>query len=213
MTKEKNNLKEYDNTLKYQKEFRQAIIQFRKKMKSVVIPKDKVMSYNNRHHKYADIDGIQNAIVPVLAECDLNLKFKIQPLPEKEDREVLYAIVEHVNGCFEFNRKNLPISKTPQDYGSNLTYFKRYLVCALLAISAEDCPDGVENEAYKKLKGFVFEKRPGMTLNEIDELAGSLCKKNNFDPTTIKNYEVDKIIAKWENWAKEDEEKKSPQVK
>ena len=186
MTKEKNNLKEYDNTLKYQKEFRQAIIQFRKKMKSVVIPKDKVMSYNNRHHKYADIDGIQNAIVPVLAECDLNLKFKIQPLPEKEDREVLYAIVEHVNGCFEFNRKNLPISKTPQDYGSNLTYFKRYLVCALLAISAEDCPDGVENEAYKKLKGFVFEKRPGMTLNEIDELAGSLWQKRTKKKKALK---------------------------
>ena len=210
MKKEKSILERYDSDLKLKTEFRKAKIEFKKKMSEIIIPKNSDMNYGGKNYKYADIDAIQHSINPVLAECNLDLKFLVSPHPEKEMHETISVVVEHINGCFESNARIIKRIEKDQDYGKHLTYVKRYLVSALLALSSEEETDGRESEEYKSLKEFLSTKFPLKNSNQLDDIAAEVCRKRELYPTTIKNSDVNAIKQEWE---KGEKEKKSPQVK
>jgi ERF superfamily len=132
----------------------------------------------NPHYKskYACLDSILEAISDALAASGLLL---IQPTEIENGTPVLKTILIHAPTGDRFESiLPLPVLTDPQKLGSALTYYRRYGICNLLAISPDEDDDGrsasilkTESEA-KQSNGLpsvdVFR------INEISALAKSL---------------------------------------
>jgi hypothetical protein len=132
----------------------------------------------NPHYKskYACLDSILEAISEALAASGLLL---IQPTEIDNGTPVLKTILIHASTGDRFESiLPLPVLTDPQKLGSALTYYRRYGICNLLAISPDEDDDGskcsisrTESEA-KQSNGLpsidVFR------INEISALAKSL---------------------------------------
>jgi hypothetical protein len=147
----------------------------------------------NPHYKskYACLDSILDAISDALAASGLLL---IQPTEIENGTPVLKTILIHAPTGDRFESiLPLPVLTDPQKLGSALTYYRRYGICNLLAISPDEDDDGskcsisrTESEA-KQSNGLpsidVFRineisalaKSLGLTQSDITELV-----KNNF---------------------------------
>lgn len=82
--------------------------------------------------KYFDINGLLNAVEPVLAENGLLL---LQPI---EDGKVITKIVNVADGVTIQSEMTLPNLTDAQKLGSAITYFRRYTAQSLLGLQAED---------------------------------------------------------------------------
>jgi ERF superfamily len=136
--------------------------------------------------KYACLDSILDAISDALAASGLLL---IQPTEIENGTSVLKTILIHAPTGDRFESiLPLPILSDPQKLGSALTYYRRYGICNLLAISPDEDDDGskfstskTESEAKQSLDVFrineisVLGKSLGLTQSDIAELV-----KNNF---------------------------------
>jgi hypothetical protein len=147
----------------------------------------------NPHYKskYACLDSILEAISEALAASGLLL---IQPTEIENGSPVLKTILIHAPTGDRFESiLPLPVLTDPQKLGSALTYYRRYGICNLLAISPDEDDDGskcsisrMESE-LKQSNGLpsvdVFRineisalaKSLGLTQSDITELV-----KNNF---------------------------------
>lgn len=91
--------------------------------------------------KYLDLNSLLDAVEPLLWEQGLIL---LQPI---QDNRVYSVIMDSENGNTLFSSDiELPNITDPQKLGSCITYFRRYTLKSLLAISEED-DDG--NKASK----------------------------------------------------------------
>lgn len=91
---------------------------------------------------YASLDGIIATIKPVLAKNGL----AVSQMPCGENK--LKTLLIHESGEFIGDEAStLPVKQDPQGLGSAITYMRRYALCAILGIAAEDDDDG--NEASK----------------------------------------------------------------
>ena len=84
---------------------------------------------------YATLDGILTAVRPVLSKHGLALT---QMVVEKRLRTILM----HSSGQYIGHDMPLTYYEAPQQYGSELTYKRRYGVATLLCIAADDDDDG-----------------------------------------------------------------------
>ena len=82
--------------------------------------------------KYFDINGLLNAVEPVLAENGLLL---LQPI---EDGKVITKIVNVADGVTIQSEMTLPNLTDAQKLGSAITYFRRYTAQSLIGLQAED---------------------------------------------------------------------------
>ena len=82
--------------------------------------------------KYFDINGLLNAVEPVLAENGLLL---LQPI---EDGKVITKIINVADGVTIQSEMTLPSLTDAQKLGSAITYFRRYTAQSLLGLQAED---------------------------------------------------------------------------
>ena len=82
--------------------------------------------------KYFDINGLLNAVEPVLAENGLLL---LQPI---EDGKVITKIINVADGVTIQSEMTLPALTDAQKLGSAITYFRRYTAQSLLGLQAED---------------------------------------------------------------------------
>jgi len=83
--------------------------------------------------KYLDLNSLLEAVEPLLWEQDLIL---MQPII---DGKVISAIHDAESGqCLVTSEIELPTITDPQKLGSAITYFRRYTLKSLLAISEED---------------------------------------------------------------------------
>jgi hypothetical protein len=142
----------------------------------------------NPHYKskYACLDSILDAISDALAASGLLL---IQPTEIENGTPVLKTILIHAPTGDRFESiLPLPVLSDPQKLGSALTYYRRYGICNLLAISPDEDDDGrsastprTESEAKQSLDVFrineitALGKSLGLTQSDITELV-----KNNF---------------------------------
>jgi len=113
----------------------EALVKFQGLMKNVAKKSDGQVG--NRRMKYANLgDIIEGARVP-LEECGLCVS---QPLIIlASEKHALQTIVMHESGEwlrseFLINRTDLP----PQELGTLLTYYRRYMFCSILRIATED---------------------------------------------------------------------------
>lgn len=98
------------------------------------IEKDKL----NPHFrtKYASLDSVLDAVTPALCKHGLVI---VQPL---QSGRVLNTHLYHESGEVMTSTFELPDVSDIQKIGSALTYARRYSVCALLGITADEDSDG-----------------------------------------------------------------------
>lgn len=113
--------------------------------------------------QYLDLNDLLNAVEPLLWEEDLIL---IQPIVEGS---VYSTILDAKTGLMLINSWiELPDIKDPQKLGSCITYFRRYTLKSLLAISEVDDDANIASKPEVK-------KLPNL-LVESDEFKGALKK-------------------------------------
>lgn len=94
--------------------------------------------------KYADLPTIMEIVLPIAQELGLVI---MQPILTSTDPHVLRieTVVCHPeSGSFISVASNVPIGNnlTPQAFGSAITYARRYVLCSLLGIVADEDDDG-----------------------------------------------------------------------
>jgi ERF superfamily len=127
----------------------------------------------NPHYKskYACLDSILDAISDALSASGLLL---IQPTEIENGIPILKTILIHAPTGDRFESiLPLPVLTDPQKLGSALTYYRRYGICNLLAISPDEDDDGSkcsnsQTESQSKQSIDVFR------INEITALGKSL---------------------------------------
>lgn len=92
-------------------------------------------------YKYADLPNIKRAIKPALEQCKLVVTHSTI---EKDKQEYLVTKVIQIE-CGEFVQSitPVPLNLEPQKKGAWFTYFRRYHLCNLLDIAADEDVDGI----------------------------------------------------------------------
>lgn len=125
--------------------------------------------------KYADLPTIMEILQPLLIEAKVLL---LQPLYESPNPDQLLIgtrFVDIETGHFVETLTNMPIgaNKTPQAFGSAVTYARRYALCSFLGIIADEDDDGnatqtpakITPEQVKKL--FAVATEQGYTQEDV----------------------------------------------
>lgn len=88
------------------------------------------------HSKYADYSEILKCVKPALNEQGITI---LQPIHE----DVVETVLLHESGEYISSiTKIYNVSNKPQDYGSAITYARRYALSAILSVDSDDDDDG-----------------------------------------------------------------------
>lgn len=90
-------------------------------------------------YRYADLSDIIDAIRKPLSDNGLSVA---QVISYEGTALILTTQLQHASGEWLRSTYPLPLHQRPQDQGSAITYARRYALCALLGIAAEDDDDG-----------------------------------------------------------------------
>jgi hypothetical protein len=102
------------------------------------VPKDKVNPVHKS--KYADLSAIWEMCRKPLADNGLSL---VQTTEIAENNVILETTLLHSSGQWLRGKLSLnPAKLDPQGVGSSMTYGRRYAMCALLGIAADEDDDG-----------------------------------------------------------------------
>jgi len=102
------------------------------------VPKDKVNPVHKS--KYADLSAIWEMCRKPLADNGLSL---VQTTEIAENNVILETTLLHSSGQWLRGKLSLnPTKLDPQGVGSSMTYGRRYAMCALLGIAADEDDDG-----------------------------------------------------------------------
>lgn len=91
-------------------------------------------------YRYADLAGVTAVIMPLLGK--LGMAFMARPTLTADNRFVLAYELMHSSGESRTGEYPLPTQGTPQAIGSAITYARRYTLCAVTGVAAEDDDDG-----------------------------------------------------------------------
>lgn len=107
------------------------------------ITKNCQVSYGQTKFRYADLASIIDATRPILNKHGLAIS---QTFSNKEGCCIITTSILHVGGgILTSDGAAFPsIGLKPQDIGSWITYWRRYALCAILGICADDDTDAVE---------------------------------------------------------------------
>ena len=127
------------------------------------IHKNKVNPYFGS--KYASLDEILEAISPALLTNNLLL---IQPTIVRDNLTVLRTILIHAESGEQLESElTIPPIADPQKLGAAMTYYRRFSICALLAIAPDDDDDGTTAKAATTVK--VIPALPTVNASSSDE--------------------------------------------
>jgi hypothetical protein len=156
------------------KQFAEAQAEF------TTLPKDK----EGYGYKYTDFDTVVKTIKPILAKHNLGFT---QPLVTQDGKNAIKTILFDADGeCLESvcYLPDIAMAKTnaAQNMGAAITYMKRYALCAILGISADEDIDGnadnTTTTAKQTQKPPAQKKEPqdGNKINMTKEQAGKIAK-------------------------------------
>ncbi len=114
-----------------------------------------IVSTKGRYtYKYADLADVLRAVQPALTANGL-AQIQRTLIVWREDRANLIIRTElrHVSGEMVASEWPLALQQQPQQTGSLLSYFRRYALCALLGIAAEDMEDKEEEDTLAETQG------------------------------------------------------------
>lgn len=86
-------------------------------------------------YKYADLAQVSQQVLPLLGK--LGLSFTSRPTL-RENRLVLVYELRHASGEMIAGEYPLPDRGTPQEIGGAITYARRYCLCAVTGVAADD---------------------------------------------------------------------------
>ena len=97
---------------------------------------------NHNKGTYAKLEDLQAASQPAFGANNLSLI--MSPYSTTPGMFGLTWRLTHISGEFMGDKFEVPINaKTPQEYGSCMTYFRRYVLAGLLPLIGEEDPDEV----------------------------------------------------------------------
>ena len=99
--------------------------------------------------KYFDINKLIEVVNPILSKNGLVL---LQPI---KDGKQLSIIIDSESGDSVESELMLPTLNDPQKLGSAVTYYRRYTLGSLLALSAEDDDANTSSKESKKLPNLI----------------------------------------------------------
>lgn len=145
---------------------------------------------------YADLPGIMDAIRPVLAANGLAVSQAVDTIDSKP---MLESRVLHSSGQWLGSLWALAVGGSPQERGSELTYARRYALCGLLGIAADEDDDGNAatgnraNVAERQLRQQQQQKPQPMDLTDDHAFKGSVM--NALIRRTFKDADVQKRVV------------------
>lgn len=104
------------------------------------IGKGSVADAGTYKFKYADLADVSAAVLPLLGEHGLS--FSARPTLDEGGRFVLAYELLHASGDSRSGAYPLPASGNSQAIGSAITYARRYALCAVTGVAADEDDDG-----------------------------------------------------------------------
>ncbi|NJL22803.1 MAG: hypothetical protein HC895_21435 [Leptolyngbyaceae cyanobacterium SM1_3_5] len=101
------------------------------------IRKDKTNSYLQT--KYATLDAVLEAVEPALRKHGLTI---VQTIEVNNGQTSLKTALYHESGQSISGNYPLPQTDEPQKLGIAITYGRRYSLCGILSVTADDDDDG-----------------------------------------------------------------------
>jgi len=163
---------------------------------------------------YLTLSGILDAVRPQLSSQGLAI---VQSMKVIESSTVLITSIIHVSGESISSEMTMPVLNDPQKMGSLITYYKRYQLQAILAISTVDEDDDA-NRASGKDVGYkptpvksptpkptfivepTAEQKPVQIKNPMDKASdaqkGALTKMGIYFSNDITKSEASALIEK-----------------
>lgn len=119
-----------------------ALMKAQKEFPTIV--KNKEAKGKSFSYKYADLAAVVKGVMPTLEKHGLMF---YQAGTVKDGRQILSTCIAHpATSTIIQSDFLLPDCQDPQDAGGNITFFRRYALCAALGIVTEDDTDA---SAYK----------------------------------------------------------------
>lgn len=107
-----------------------------KKTKTAVV---KTKTGGEYRYSYADLADVSNEVLPLLGKHGLS--FSTRPTMT-DGRFVLAYVLLHESGDFVAGEYPLPQVGSPQEIGSAITYARRYSLCSMVGVAAEEDDGG-----------------------------------------------------------------------
>lgn len=153
------------------------------------IIKDKVAKVRsekgNYDYRYADLSSVRDSVTPALAKHELAVVQTFRP--NGGTHQYVDTMLVHASGEFIKSSYQIPATGKQQEIGSAITYARRYSLCAILGVVAEDDDDGnsadqkqvkieqtVSTQAAGKLDTIAQQSGDGYQM--MDPLTGELDK-------------------------------------
>lgn len=118
--------------------------------------------------KYADLAGVLDAVVPALSANGLAvIQTTDGTAPMVLTTTIAHSSGEFISGTYPI----VPVKNDPQGVGSAITYARRYTLCAILSVAAEDDDGNAATHAVKaaSVTGEVVKRKPEWLKEQTDE--------------------------------------------
>lgn len=147
--------------------------------------------------RYATLDVILRAVRKPLADNGLSVT---QPIEEANGRAVLKTVLMHSSGQWLVSETPIPPSMGTQEFGSNLTYMRRYALSGVLNVASQEDDDG------NLAEGHVFHEAPRGKMAEAADEAGEPDLEPGTGPgmATQKQLKFIWTLAKKFGWSADD---------
>lgn len=185
------------------KELIGALIKARAEFRSIA--KDKVNPFHKS--KYATLDSVLEATELGLSKHGLTI---VQTVDVISERVMLVTTLYHTSGENIASRYPLPNIDDPQKMGAAITYARRYSVCALLSVTADEDDDGHlasskpkrqadDPEGDAKVERIKAAAPEGMLNSEVLKLIQSQYGPSIKTPRQLTAAQVDEVIKMLKN--------------
>lgn len=100
--------------------------------------KNKIVQFSGRKYEYSDLSAITEAVAPALAKHGIAL---VQQVEDVNGATILHTKLLHSSGQWlESRSRVIPVGKTQQEWGSAMSYQRRYNIMSICAIAPDDEP-------------------------------------------------------------------------
>lgn len=160
----------------------------------------------NYSYKYADLSSIMDAVRGSLADNGLAI---IQSPSHQGGEAMLNTMISHKSGEWIEDQMHLKVMQdTPQGQGSAITYARRYMLCAMLGIVADDDSDAQEHKGLSPIQKQQLYNTAKKVLPELAEdplsMVRFLSEVTGKHPNRLLENEFDDSISAVETYARKE---------
>jgi hypothetical protein len=169
-------------------------------------PKTKTAHVGKYSYRYVDLAEIIDHVRQPLGKNGLSVVQRVQSEP---DRNLLVTTLLHESGQSLESTYPLPAKVGAQEMGSAITYARRYSLCAILGIAADEDDDGSKAEtagaaeppAEKKARDELIERMGAASLGNLAVMRYAKAKSLG-DGRTVEDLSLDAVHLLLSEWDK-----------